>query len=759
MNPFSIRIVEYPNAGQRPQKILAVYLLRPEISENAFDGAISQALSAGNQFDAIHFIGFEDCIKQARLWLNSESSIRGRLELVVVNLRNNTRIISFDETTGKHTATCDNGVTAPDWQRITDTNRRYSLQELFIANNGHMVAPNGFHYVKPSKKHVSTFLRAANVLEDSSAAHIIAFWIMPHVWKKNIEYIVVDTSGISDIALTVAYEAIYRGGISKLPIVYSHQSYDGLKLKQFKINRPDETLLLISASTSGGLKDELIGLGANEEKIVTLFYLGENHQKGGHILCDLTKEFPDGKLGLDTIEHFEAADCLYCKRKSYPVSLGGDQFAFEPPKVEEIHVVLSDLPGNQQHLFNQLAGIDFFKVYRNLSGRSLEIYFDVRTLFSKPNTEYRPTLNLLDHLSKRWKGMVLRGAPINLKRIIYASYPFSEELAESANSLVLDHQKQFNDLLLSSQELRSLSTISPEAAALVVVSCIDDCHELMAINRDMRSRQPQGNTSYITPIFRACSGHERLRIKTNLTFGENGVNTFSLHSMIDLDLPEENNNHSWRSELKALRKIVDWADLEGKDIPDEITKRIIFLEKDAPTNGISEQLFWSDCSNKPLKIRSDFTLLITEGGTRELSQADIFVVVAAVIHSLRQGAPGQPKLSYKQYERAVLSPDNFERFTDGIIQAAILRAARGYELAYANCDEQVSQRMKNLITSDIENIQNGDGEALMEFLLAIVSGRLTLHRKHLDEVSTAVQKQKTLAPHYHIVADYLIANP
>lgn len=758
MTPFSIRVVEYYCAGQRQKKILAVYLLRPEISENSFDGALSQVLSCGIQFDAIHFVGFEDCLNQARLWLNGGTSVLGRLELVVVDLQKNTRLISFDEKTGKHTAICIDGTNAPDWQSIINAVKKYTLQELFVVNNGHMVAPQGFHYVKPSDKHVNTFLRAANVLENSSAAQIIAFWIMPHIWEKGIEHIVVDTSGISDIALTVAYEAVFRGGLTKLPIVYSHQSYGGLE--QFKINRPEATLLLISATTSGGLKDELINKGANGEKIVTLFYLGLDHQKAGHVLCDLTRYAPDEKYGLDIIENFIATECPYCKKQSYPVSLGGDQFTFEPPKVEEIHVALSDLPSIQQSIFNKLAGIDFFKVYRNLNGRSLEIYFDVKTLFSKPRIDYRPTLDLLDHLSQRWQGMVLRGAPVNLKRIIYATYPFSEELAESANGVVLEYEKGLVDSLLSSRELRSLSSLpSPGSAALVVVSCIDDSHELMAINRDLRAHHPHGNTSYIAPIFRADSGRERIRIKSNLTFGENGANTFSLHSMVDIDLPEENKNHSWNSELKVLHEIVDWADLEGLGIPEEISNRIIFLEERAPTTGISDQLFWPDCKGIPLKVRSDFTLLSTEGGTRSLSQADIFAVVSAVIHNLRQGVPSKPKLAYKQYERSVLSPDNFERFNDGIIQSAILRAARGYELAYANCDEQVSERMKNFIISHIENVSNGEGEALLEFLLAIASGRLTLYQQHIKELAQAIQGQSSLAPHYQIFANYLISNP
>ncbi|SFO04212.1 hypothetical protein SAMN05216386_2462 [Nitrosospira briensis] len=751
MTPFSIRIVEFPDAGGRTKKVLSIHLLRPEISENSFDDKLSRIISSGNQFDAIHFVGFENCIEQAQVWLKSDSSICGRLDLVVVDLHKNARIISFDEKTGKHTAVCSRGAPAADTQCVIDANRRYTLQELFIANNGHLMAPKGFHYIKPSKKHVNIFLRTANVLEDSAAASMIAFWIIPYVWGRCIEHIVVDTSGISDIALTVAYEAICRRGLTKLPIVSTHNSYGGLD--RLTIDQPNETLLLISATTSGGLRNKLVKLGAEQENIITLFYLGNEPQKADYTLCDLTKEAVDGYLGLEPIDNYSEIDCPYCKRKSYPVSLRGDQFTFEPPKVEEIHVALSDLPNQHQTLFNQLAGIDFFKVYRNINDRSLEIYLDVQALF-QTQTEYRPTRDLLERLSKQWKGMVLRGAPVNLKQIVFAAYPFSKEMADSANGIVLAFQTNSTPML-SSQELQLSAIKTPGTATLVVVSCIDDSHELMAINRDLRSNQPQGNTTYITPVFRADSSRERSRIKSNLTFGENGVNTFNLYSMIDINLPEDDRNHSWDSELKILNEIVNWADLENLAIPQLVTERIRFLELEAPTKGISEKLFWPDSRDKQLQVRPDFTFLNTDGGARLPSQADVFIVISAVLHHLRQGTAGKPKLSYKTYERAILSPDNFVRFNDGVIQSAMLRAARGYELAYANCDEQISCRMKNFIVSHIQNIPTGEGEALMEFLLALASGRLTLHSQHLKEIFSAVQNQSALLPHYQFFAKYL----
>lgn len=754
MNPFSIRIIDAPTEGQKIDRVLSIFLFRPNISEDSFDGPLSKAIIRGDQFDAIHFVGFDDCLSQAHAWLKSDSSIYGRLMHATTNLSKNTRVISFDERAGCHIVRSLDGDISTDGQKAIEINKRFGLQELFVANSGFLRAPKGFHYVKQSEKHVDTFLRTANVLEDNAAASLISFWLLPYVWKKGIEHIVVDTSGISDVAILVAYEAYSRKGLETLPLVSSHHSYEGID--RLKINSPDKTVLLVSATTSGGLKEKLVQNGASDENVITLYFLGDGRDKAGHILCDLTRDSADGHFGSTPIENYDESNCPYCKIKSFPVSLKGDQFSFEPPKVEEIELALSDLPEPRQVLFNQLAGIDFFKVYRNGDSGSQEIFLNVEALFPQFEPTYAPTKDMLHRLQKRWDGMVLRGAPVNLQQIIHASYPFSKELAVRANEVVKTHQDGLPDLVLNMREFRSLNT-TPRAAALVVASCVDDSHELMAINLEMRSKHPQGNTSYITPVFRAASRHERSRIKSNLTFGENGVNTFSLYSGIEIDIPDENNAHSWVSELRLLNEIVHWADIEGVDIPQEVMQRIQFLQNKAPVTGISKQLFWPDSKGRQLEIRSDFTLLTTDGGKRPLSQGDIFVVVSAVLHNLRQGVHGKPKLAYKAYERAVLSPDNFGRFNDGIIQSAILRAVRGYELAYANCDEQISRRMMDFIISRIENATNAEGEALMEFLLAIADRRLTLHSKHVEIVSSAVQSQTSLAPHYHLVAKYLTA--
>lgn len=753
MKAFSIRQFECPYRDKDNALVISIYLFQSDVSPSQLDSALTEQLAKSSQFDAIHFVGVDECTSLARTWLSGETAIRGRLEKVLSSIKSDARFISFDKEAGTHCVQSIDGMESADAEEVLKLHQKYCLRELFQHGNGLTKASSEYHYVKASAKHAEAFLRASAVLEVNGATNIIAFWMLPLIWKKRIRYIVVDTSGIASVGLALSCNALLYGGTKNPPLVSSHQSYGGLE--HLAIKNPEETLLLISATTSGGLRQKLLGRGAVDQNIYTLFYLGEDKKHSGNILCDLTKSNAKDKTGFEPIKNFEQHNCPHCKNKSYPIVLIGDQFSPEPAKIEEIEINKPDLPQSQQAIIDKLAGLGLFKVFKNLDGRFLEYYLDTSVLFSDTSAAEVGDGDICKEVQTRWKGMVTRGSPLTLNRIVHAEYPFSKELADFAKEILSPYHDIQAASVTNSRDLRA-SSVTEEMATLVVVSCIDDSQELMGINRDLRSIQPHGNTTYISPIFRGVANKERERIRANLTFGENGKGTFSLHSIYAIDLPEEIGTHSWLQEIDLLNEILEWIDDEGRERPIRFANRLQFL-LNAPVKGISEKLFWPNHAGDDLAIRPDFTLLKVDGGKRKLSQADIYLVVSAVLHSLRGGVQGKPKLEYKTYARAVISPDNFQRLNDGVIQAAILRAVRQYELAFASCDLHVSQRMKDLLVAYIKKSKEGEGEALMEFLIAIAMRKLTLLPEHLGEVTDAVAASDWLPICYHEISNFIRA--
>lgn len=750
MTPFFIHSTNQLDANGSEALVLSVYVFQTDIAESHFDSALARELANGAVYDSINFVGFSENLSQVEKWLDSGGSVHERLTHGAKNFPQCMGFISFDESLGEYTTKNSKGEVVDACGLRCGNERRQILARLFVERGGKMKAPHGFHYSKPSGKHADTFLRASNVLEHFAATPVLTFWLIRHAWHMQVDHILVDTSGISSVAYALAREIGVRKKMKNFPMVASHESYGGLA--ELVIRNPSNTLLLISATTSGGLKRELLTKRALDDQIVTLFCLSEKPDELGKVLCDLSRDKLN-QNGFDPINSASEDNCDLCKNHSYPIQLNGDQFVFEPPVIQEVAASLEDFPIELREKVDRFAGIGLFRVHRNVCDRLAEVSFDVGKLFERSdNISYQPTRKAVADFQDRWKREILRGAPLNLRHVIYTEYPYSKELAEAA----LKHLKVVSEDLaldpVNGRELRRLAK-KDEASALVISACIDDARELMGISLTLRNIQPRGNVAYVTPVFKSASDAERKRIKSNLTFGENKANTFSLFSLLDISLPASVEKDSWSRELDFLREFEGWLDKEELEHPQFLDARIELL-LNASKDGMADQLYWPDKDGGELRVRSDFTLLNADGGCRPLSQSDIYVAISCFLWALRNGVPKKPKLAYGPYARAVLQPETFQRFNDGVIQAAILRAARGRELAYSNCEKEISFRMRNVILELME--PQGNGESLPEFVLAIGLRQLTLHPEHEQCVLEEIFRNG-VHPNAALLARYILS--
>jgi hypothetical protein len=89
------------------------------------------------------------------------------------------------------------------------------------------------------------------------------------------------------------------------------------------------------------------------------------------------------------------------------------------------------------------------------------------------------------------------------------------------------------------------------------------------------------------------------------------------------------------------------------------------------------------------------------------------------------------------FQHALICPETFTRFNDGVIQAALLRAAYPAELNYSVSPE-MSNDMKRLLLKWLQYSDQPAGAAAGEFLLAIAVGKLKLRGKdQLDVLNYA----------------------
>ena len=252
-------------------QILSVFLGESTIDGNELESDLVSELAKLGPIHAVHFVGFPDAVDALRELLVSPASVlMDRLNSVVGNLNDGLLFVSLDAATGQHK--CENARGhRPSRASVLEDERQYSLLEMFSRAGGEERAPIGTHYAKTSERHSDRFLRVANVLEDGRHVKLLAFWLVPYLWKIVVRHVVVDTSGIYSVALTALRETAKLGGVSGHPTVWSHRSHEGID--QVPPEIASDALFLVSASTSNGLVRRVSGRGAAPGRVVTLFCL------------------------------------------------------------------------------------------------------------------------------------------------------------------------------------------------------------------------------------------------------------------------------------------------------------------------------------------------------------------------------------------------------------------------------------------------------------------------------------------------------
>lgn len=165
---------------------------------------------------------------------------------------------------------------------------------------------------------------------------------------------------------------------------------------------------------------------------------------------------------------------------------------------------------------------------------------------------------------------------------------------------------------------------------------------------------------------------------------------------------------------------------EDENARARIKERLEFL-RESGTNanrGMSSGLFWPSGLGSQLALRPNFAFYQFPQPVA-VSQADVFFAILAILHSLRVKESTRQSLRQHEHVRRVISPRNFERFNDGIIQAALLRAAHAAELDYST-SRVYSEDMAQILASIFEQCMGETGEAAIEFLLALAMRKLKL---------------------------------
>ncbi|PJF38535.1 MAG: hypothetical protein CUN55_17005, partial [Phototrophicales bacterium] len=190
-------------------------------------------------------------------------------------------------------------------------------------------------------------------------------------------------------------------------------------------------------------------------------------------------------------------------------------------------------------------------------------------------------------------------------------------------------------------------------------------------------------------------------------------------------------SNSWEKELEYLNANSGSGTVKNDDIDtrlDELSLSdsrdcLFFKQQDLKlTDGF---VFWDNLND----YRCEST-----GQNNNMTL--LYATVSHVLQEARESTSLSNSLKPALEQQVLLSPENFFRFNDTAIQAAILRAAYPCELDYSNL-ENSSDDIAYLIE---RSICDNDDAIAYEFLIAIATARIKLHEGVRRQLATKLNQ-------------------
>jgi hypothetical protein len=320
------------------------------------------------------------------------------------------------------------------------------------------------------------------------------------------------------------------------------------------------------------------------------------------------------------------------------------------------------------------------------------------------------------HFSRHLDRVLDQCVPAVLKTIICLQDDGSRDIAERAKL------RASGAKIVTLGEIRRLLDKGEKIAhpVLVVAAVVMTGRNVLAISQMLRASGGSTALAFVVGLTRTASEEAFRDLRSNLSYGRK-PGDYGFHAVENVHLPADRRPSAWTREHELLRQF---------EPSDSSEHRLRALESgDLVTNAFLPTISGSD-----MRLRKGFAFLSFEYEEGQITQADAYFVIAGVLHARRRTILG----TSTEHVRTLINPWDFDRYNDGVIQAALLRAALPAEIDYS-VDVSQSADMCAVVKAVIENAGNPAGEATLEFLLALALGRLKLVPSHAREVISAAK--------------------
>lgn len=598
---------------------------------------------------------------------------------------------------------------------------RRGVTDIFRRHGGFIEPNANFHFAGPSGRHTNRFMRLSNILVRQAEIAFMAVAVMRLI-PPSARFAYIDTPALYAVVSAVNEQWRTLAPEREPLMADNFRSYDGLDTYPFSDYA--EAVVLISASSSGSLSKRLVNRGFPPASVVHVLFHGK--VPGGLVIAvDLGRHdrLNPGGYPADR-EIYEATECKMCARNSVAIPLRGDQFDIQGPQPQALTIQRDDAPANLGKLMHRLAGKGVFSVK------------------SGPRQHWvdAPAMMAACKFQERLDFFVRRYVPAGIEHCILAdpgSRPLAEWIMNVTRSPMKLHEREQVD-----STGRHADDLSP---ILVVASVIASGRTLLEISRDLREVCRKASVIYLIGLAKFAGDDQKRMLKKNLVQTHHHAQHM-VEVVEELLLPEPASLNPWQQELDFLRGTSpEWP---------EAQRGLLHAREDRlrrASEPMTDNLFVSNESTATLKLQSGFAFW--PSNITGPSQADVYFTMSAVMQQLRTApvSAGGQALRTNWLQQTLLSPENFGRFNDGVIQASILRAATAAELDYRD-DAKLSQTAMRIMRRVLEAANRARGEAAVEFLIALGCKRLRFQAADTSEVLKPLEDPPPLVEAFRILA-------
>lgn len=593
--------------------------------------------------------------------------------------------------------------------------RQLEMENFITESNALFHSPPGTIYKTPSLEYSHYFLRAGNIQTRRHVLDAIFFWLIPLL--KNTSAILTDSWSISSIAFNTARllcrydDKIHHGSFHVNMLSSYPNGQKNLDAETYASIEPllhqneKKILFLLSAikteKSYQALKNTFAGFEL-EEKIesVALYKLVNPNKLANEssisILCDLSN-----MKGVS----FDSALDLSSNEKVIPI----DEKVFFPLLVQESQINLTiDSYRNSKEFCHTYCNKDVFTIHRDA--------LDLKKAFIRHHGIFIDINKMLEVESFTNKIKVaincFNKAP---NYIIHPPHEQGEKLA-SYIKVLIDTKFgtsveifSITDTLINNEERgipEQLKKLSVSDMLLVIDDVSVTGSRLKSYQQNLRTSY-KGQIHYFIGVARPENDTvwnkkvNELQLRTDSSGGKNPIHHI-VTSIEKINLPDwDEKNCPWCNERNILYTLITEKKHDNRPFITSLRNRYSELQ-DSKKEGLANNVFFDYTqSKKPAFLGGSIFF-----DSQSVSEADLFIAIAASIHHLR--IVGGPDVDNKTniITLGILNPyykilaiDAYlpagARYNEAIIRACIIRACTRQEL-HAKTEENIGKQKKCL---------------------------------------------------------------